>query len=46
VRKLINTVWIWEGGMEIWPESEGMAQLVSTKLKKKAGMCLAMITLN
>jgi len=45
VRKLINTVWIWEGGMEIWPESEEMAQLVSVKLKKKAGRCMAMFSL-
>ena len=44
MRKLINTVWIWEGGMEIWPELEGIAQLVSMKLKKKAGMCMAMFS--
>jgi len=45
VRKLINTVWIWEGGIEIWPESEEMVQLVPMKLKKKAGMCMAMFSL-
>jgi len=45
VRKLINTVWIWEGGIEIWLELEEMAQLVSMKLKKKAGMCMAMFSL-
>jgi site-specific DNA recombinase len=37
-------VWIREGGIEICPESEEMAELVPMKLKKKAGNCTVIET--
>jgi site-specific DNA recombinase len=40
VKKLIKTVWIREVEIELCPVSEEMAELVSTKLKKKAGKCI------
>ena len=42
VKKLIKTVWRREDGIQISPESEKMAELVPTKLKKKAGKCTVM----
>jgi site-specific DNA recombinase len=42
VKKLIKTVWRREDGREISPESQKMADLVPTKLKKKAGKCTVM----
>jgi len=33
----MKTLWIREGGKEICPESQEMAELVPVKLKKKAG---------
>jgi len=42
VKKLIKTVWRRVDGIKISPESEKMAVLVPTKLKKKAGKCTVM----
>jgi len=39
VKKLKKTAWRRVDGIEITPESEKMAELVPTKLKKKAGKC-------
>ena len=42
MKKLIKTVCRREYGIQISPESEKMAELVPTKLKKKAGICIVM----
>jgi site-specific DNA recombinase len=42
VKKLIKTVWRREDGTDISPESQKMAELVPTKLQKKAGSCTVM----
>ena len=39
MKKLKKTAWRRVDGIEITPESEKMAELVPTKLKKKAGKC-------
>jgi hypothetical protein len=40
--KINTTAWIRKGGIEMFPESEEMAELVPMKLKKKAGKCTVM----
>jgi len=42
VKKLIKTVCRTEDGIQISPESEKMAELVPTKLKKKTSKCTVM----
>jgi len=41
-KNIIQEVWRREDGLEISPESEKMADLISTKLKKRAGKCTVM----
>ena len=44
VKKSVKTVRIREGGKEICPESEEMAEFVPVNLQKKAGKCTSMET--